>query len=392
MRRTILLWLRVTWRSWVLLAAAVLVIRAGAQQPARQAAAPRQADTARQTGEIDPTRIEGHEKCVDCHKTELRAWSASKHSTRAFDLLRAAPTALEYATKLGITPENIARKSLCVECHATPQHDAASGRVTVLPGVSCETCHNPSGGTDGWLNAHAVYGPPGTKREEESPAHYEERMARCREAGQLRTSDLYLLAKRCFSCHVVDDEKLAQAGHEHPKGDFELVEKSLGEVRHNFFIDPAKNAQASTLWIDPLRHSPGRSAAGRMRAMFVVGKLVDLETSLRSLATATKDDDFSSKMEKRISKAFAVLSEDLLAELKRTKLGELEQLVKDIQPTLEKLGADGFSTDDRRLYLEAAGKVARAATQFADRDGSELGELDELDLIPKGPFDGVFQP
>jgi hypothetical protein len=383
--------LRTTWRACVVLGAAVLVLRAPAQQPSRELAATRHDPSARQAATIDANRIEGHEKCVDCHKAELRAWSASKHATRAFDLLL-ADSALGYAKGLGIAPENIARKSLCADCHATPQQDAASGRSTVLPSVSCEACHNPSGGEDGWLNAHTVYGPPGTKREQETSQHYEERIARCRQAGQLRTSDLYLLAKRCFACHVVSDEKLALAGHTHPKGDFELVKKSLGEVRHNLFLDPSKNAEAPTLWTSGLRHGPGRTAKGRLRVMFVVGQLVDLETSLRSLSAAAQDGDFSGMMEKRASKAFLVLSEDLLEEVKKTKLPEVAQLVQEVKPTMEKLDSDGFSTDDRRLYAEAAAKVAQAANNFARRDGGDLGELDELDLIPTGPFEDVFQP
>lgn len=339
----------------------------------------------------DPNRIEGHAKCVDCHKTEVRALLASKHATRAFDLLRTAPTAKDYAEKLGIAPQDIARNSLCVNCHATPRRDEASGRLTVLPSVSCEACHNPAGGASGWLNAHAVYGPTGTRREQESAAHYRQRAARCRDAGQLRSTDLYALAKRCFACHVVGDEKLAEAGHDHGNG-FELAAKTSGEVRHNFLLDPRVNAEAPTLWTDPLHHGAGRNAAGRKRVMFVVGQLVDLETSLRSLATATAEGDFSDLLVGRIEDAYELLSEDLLDEAKNTDLPEVKQAVAAVEPVWKKLDDDGFSPDDRQLYRDAAERVAQAAREFAQRDGNNLVEIDELRLLPEGPFEGLFQP
>ncbi|MEO8498904.1 MAG: multiheme c-type cytochrome, partial [Planctomycetota bacterium] len=139
---------------------------------------------------VDPSRVEGHAKCVDCHRQEIRAWQASKHATRAFDLLRTAPTSVEYANKLGIRPADIARNSLCTTCHGTQQRDEAE-RLHVLTGVSCEACHNASGGESGWLNAHAVYGPRGTRREEESAEHYAQRTATCQTAGQLRSTNAY---------------------------------------------------------------------------------------------------------------------------------------------------------------------------------------------------------
>ena len=41
---------------------------------------------------------------------------------------------------------------------------------------------------------------------------------------------------------------------------------------------------------------------------------------------------------------------------------------------------------------KTAEAVAKAARRFAARDGSKLAEIDELDLIPEGPFERVFQP
>ncbi len=335
---------------------------------------------------VDPRRVEGHAKCVDCHMQEIKAWQASKHATRAFDLLRTAPTSIEYAEKLGIRPADIARGSLCTTCHATQQRDEA-GRLHILTGVSCEACHNASGGDDGWLNAHASYGPRGTKREEESADHYAERAATCKKAGQFRSEDVYQLVRRCFECHVISNEALAEAGHDH--GDsFALVTKALGEVRHNFFLDRHTNAETATLWTDSLHHEAGRNAAGRKRVLFILGQLVDLETSLESLATATDENDFFDLMVERIEDAWGLLAEDVLEELKETEIPEVQEAVQAI----EKLDDDGFDLQDNQKYRDAAAIVRRAAKRFAARNGNELEEIDALELVPEGPFDGVFQP
>ncbi len=338
----------------------------------------------------DPARIEGHHKCIDCHAREVQTWLASKHATRAFDLLRTDPRARGYAEKLQIRPSEIARKSLCVTCHATQQQNHA-GEATVISGVSCEQCHNASGGENGWLNRHAVYGPRGTRREDESADHFAQRQAHCEQAGQLRSANLYQLVKRCFACHVVSNEALAKAGHQQGK-QFEVMEKMLGEVRHNFFLDREQNAEVATLWTDSLHHTAGRTAAGRKRVLFIVGQLVDLETSLRSLETATDETELAELMIDRIVDAFELLNEDLLEELEETELPEIKRLVELVEPVYEKLDDDGFDPDDRDVYRAAAEHVARVAREFAARDGNELAEIDEIDLIPTGPFKDVFQP
>ncbi len=339
---------------------------------------------------VDASRIEGHIKCIDCHAQEVRAWQASKHATRAFDLLRTAPTSVEYAEKLGIRTKDIARNSLCTTCHATQQRTDV-GRLKVISGVSCEACHNASGGDDGWLNLHAAYGPRGTRREEETPSHFAQRMAACDTAGQFRSSNAYHLVKRCYDCHVVSNEALAEAGHDHGDG-FDFLSKSLGEVRHNFFLDRHTNAEVATLWTDSLHNDGGRNAAGRKRVLFVLAQLIDLETSLSSLATATDENDFSDLMFERIEDAWGLLAEDLLEELEDTEIPEVAKATEAVEPVLEKLDDDGFSIEDAKLYRDTAIAVRKAALQFAERDGNELKEIDDLDLLPEGPFEGVFQP
>ena len=338
---------------------------------------------------VDPTRVEGHVKCVDCHRAEMRAWQVSKHATRAFDLLRTSANARDYAEKLGIEPRDIARNSICVQCHATPVVDAATQHATVLAGVSCEACHNPSGGRDGWLNAHGSYGSVGTRREHEDAAHYQQRIVRCRDAGQLRSADLYGLAKRCFACHVIGNEALAGANH--PVGDrFELTTAMLGEVRHNLFLDERVNAEVATLWTDPLHHGNGRSAAGRKRVIYLVGQLVDLEVSFRNLAHSREEGAIVESMTARIEATFFPLL-DLPEDLEQAEVGEIETLVETLEPMVEELLDEGFDPDSSPRYLEAAEEAAKAAQACARRDGNQLAEIDELGLIPE-EFGDAYEP
>jgi len=339
---------------------------------------------------VDPARVEGHARCVECHAAEVRAWQASRHAAHAFDVLRSEPSARAYAEELGIRPDEIISGSLCLRCHATPKLDDR-GHVSMLAGISCESCHGGAGGADGWLNLHAVYGAPGTRREEETSEHYAQRRAACQRAGQRRSNDLYELAKRCFDCHVVADEALAEAGHDHGHN-FELATKLFGEVRHNVFLNRSHNADVATLWTDKLRHGAGRTAAGRKRIVFLVGQLVDLEISFHRLAQATGDGTFSDLLIERIRGAFDRLTKDVPEQLVDAELPEIKQLVTVIKPTVEQLDLRGFTAANRPGYREASAAASAAARRCAKRDGNRLQALDGLGLISAAPTARVFQP
>lgn len=354
----------------------------------------------------NPACIADNQQCIDCHYQETKAWLASKHATRAFDLLRTSESSLEYAKNLGIRPNDITRTSLCVNCHGTPQVKL-NGKLDVITAVSCEACHGSSLGEDGWLNIHAVYGHSHTLREHETPEHYAYRQQRCDEAGQLRSDNLYEMTKRCFDCHVIGDEALAIAGHNHGDG-FEMIEKTFGEIRHNFVLDESVNAHVATLWHDPSRHGNTRTVEGRLRVIFVLGQMVDLEVSLRGLARATEENDFSDEMIGRIEGVYELLAEDILEEIvaideeeaeegadeprERPELEEIEAVVKIIEPLWEKLDDDGFNKDETAEYVAAADSISALARQFGRRDGSNLEVLDPLELLPEDFFESAYDP
>ncbi|MDG2468768.1 MAG: multiheme c-type cytochrome [Pirellulaceae bacterium] len=341
----------------------------------------------------DPGKFAGHEKCVDCHRTEVKSWMASKHSTRAFDLLRTSENALDYAESLGIAPGEIARSSLCLDCHASSKNNS-DHTPGVVPSVTCESCHGGADGEDGWLNRHAVYGTRSTSRQQETEEHYLLREEFCREAGQIRSSQLYEMTKRCFSCHVIADEALSEAGHTHGAG-FEYVEKSMGEVRHNFFLKPDENLKVATLWLEA-RQGEARTATGRLRVMFLLGQMVDLEVSLDNLSGGTEENDYTDELIGRIEDAYELLAEDVVEELEPQEddpgFAEIAATVGIVEPIYEALDEDGFDPENKDIYSKAAREIALQAKEFAKRNGNELSAIDELELFSDDEFDGVYRP
>lgn len=334
-------------------------------------------------GEVEAaSRIVGGTQCLDCHRSEYVRWKRSKHATRAFDLLGSTASARRYAEALDIEfGEVAASNSLCVQCHATRQI-RADGVARVLPGVSCESCHGPSGGVDGWLNTHSVYGEEGGTRSDETKEHYLERKAKCGKSGQLRSEHIYELAKACYSCHLVNNEALVNEA-EHPVAtqNFDFSIKSLGDVRHNYHLDQQVNAEVATLWLDPLWHGERRTAAGRKRLMFVVGATVDLEMSLRALARATDEEgDYCEAMSERVVDAYELIEEDILEEVGDLPL--LEKLLETAEEIYTKLDDEEFVLDDdRQACVDAANAVAAIAREFAvKRNGNQLDALEEPEV------------
>ena len=203
---------------------------------------------------LDPHNVEGPGKCIDCHRSESLATAKSHHATKTFDMLRSGAVGKDsrkIAEKLEIPVATLASKSLCIECHATPQIDQ-QGRHQVIPGVSCESCHGAAGGDDGWLNMHAVYGPEGSRRETESFEHYQSRAERSNQAGQRRSANSFQLARACYRCHLVGYENLVNIG-EHPSGSevFEFVAWFAGRGETQF----SRRSKYQRIGFDPLGRS-----------------------------------------------------------------------------------------------------------------------------------------
>lgn len=299
---------------------------------------------------LDSTNVLGPDACTKCHGPELQAWRQTPHFA-TFDALHRQPAAKEIAQKLGI--RSIKRNDLCIGCHYTPQGPA--GDAKPIAGVSCEMCH---GASREWIAIHNDYGGLEKTRQTESDEHRMERVENSIRLGMRNPANIYLIARGCFQCHTVPREDLVNiGGHTAGSGDFELVAWSQGKVRHNFLrTDYASNA---------ISDQP------RLRVMFVVGMMTDLEFSLRATAQATLKDTFGVTSAVR---AYNV----------RRKLADLQEKLRDPRIDRALVAAYGVKLkSNNRADLEAAAKeVGQAAYEFADQvDGSELSGLDAL--LPK---------
>lgn len=336
---------------------------------------------------IDPTKVLGNQSCQECHKSELAAWQQSSHAKKSFSMLVENPKAAIFADKMGISKSNLTGESVCTNCHGTRQTEA--GAAKVAQGVSCEMCHGPSGpkGPNGWFTPHGDYGSGVKDRAQETAAHHDERMKLVKQLGKNGSDDIYALAKNCYACHSVPNEKLVNAaGHPGLNAQFEFLQWAQGEVRHNMQLNQSQNAEVSSLWLDPLWHGAGRTAAGRKRQMYVVGQLVELETSLRNRASATLPGAFSTGAAARV----LVANGKLMRINATVPIDEVKAATGEVTKVQPKLFLPP-AANQKALFEAAADKVAAAAKQFAaTHDGSKLAAMDAL--LPAQGKGEVFKP
>jgi formate-dependent nitrite reductase cytochrome c552 subunit len=295
----------------------------------------------------DPGRIVGADQCAKCHQPEVQQWMRTPHFA-TFDTLHRTPEAKQIAERLGL--RSIKRSNVCTQCHYTEQKQGRGLRV--VAGVSCESCH---GGAADWLALHADYGGVGVTKEQESTEHRAQRLAESIAHGMNNPHNLYLIAKQCFNCHTVPNERLVDVGgHIAGSQDFELVAWSQGAVRHNFLRTGGT--------------SNGAASPAELRLMFVVGVMTDLEYSLRAAAVATEKS------------TFGVTSAQRAARTKR-RLHEVQALIREplIQPALDAVATVELRLANRGAIEAAADAVGEAAYKFAEEaDGEKFTALDPL--------------
>lgn len=292
----------------------------------------------------DHSKVLGPNKCAECHKETIALWKNTKHSKTFTDLPR-SKKANEISKKMGL--KRIKAGSLCLDCHFTTTVEG--GERNAIAGISCESCHGPS---QGYLKRHSEFS--GKKKETESEAEKTKRWADSEAAGMIRPHDMYRLAKNCYNCHTVPQEKLVNEGG-HPAGStFQLVSWSQGEIRHN-------------VWYTEGKSNPEASPE-RKRLMHVIGLAVELETSLRAVGEATTKATYAVEMAKRAKRA--QLRFDKVAEA----LGEPE--IKEIQAAVK---SAKLKLNNRDQLNAAADKVADAAQRISAKyDGSTFGAIDGL--------------
>jgi Cytochrome c554 and c-prime len=291
--------------------------------------------------------VVGPDQCAKCHQAEVQQWMRTPHYA-TFDALHRTPRAKEIAERLG--ERSIKRSDLCTQCHYTLQEQ--NGRQRVVAGVSCESCH---GGAADWLAIHADYGGEGETKETETDEH---RAARVRESiahGMNNPHNIYLIARQCYDCHTVPNERLVNVGgHLAGSQDFELVAWSQGMVRHNFL----RTGGATN----------GSPAQAELRVMYVVGAMTDLEYSLRAVAQATEKS------------TFGIASAQRAARMKR-RLHEIQAAIEDplVQQALDAVTSLELRLANASAITTAADEIGKSAHEFAKKvDGQQLTALDPM--------------
>jgi len=245
----------------------------------------------------------------------------------------------------------VRRDSLCLRCHYTAAYRGSQLRAA--SGVSCESCHGAAGD---WIDTHSDYGEASTA-DHETEHHKRQRIARSRDAGMVRAGDLYRLFSNCYECHTIAHETLVERGGHSPGDDLELL-ISVERIRHNFLH--------SQLTGDG-KHNELFSDAHR-RVIFVAGRALSLEHTLRAVARSRHSGPYSRFMSRRLRWALDKLD----ALLSRSNLSEIAAILETARST-------DPSSDDPIALVAAADRIATLTRAFlANHDGSELGSLDPL--------------
>jgi hypothetical protein len=264
-----------------------------------------------------------------------------------FELLHRTPEAKAIADRLGL--RSVKRNDVCISCHYTQQQ--VDGRPRIVEGVSCESCH---GGARNWLELHADYGGPGIDASSESPQHRKQRIEGSIAAGMNNPSNLYLIARQCLSCHTVPNEELVdKGGHKAGSVEFELVAWSQGMVRHNFLRGQGTNVPS-----DP----------ARLRVMYVVGLLADLEASLRATSAATSTGTYGTTTAARAANI-------------KQRLWQVQRVINNPQlaAALAPLAKLELRIGNSQAMTAAADAVGAAANEFATTvDGTMIAAIDQF--------------
>ncbi len=287
---------------------------------------------------IDPAKVLGPEACGNCHKSEFSAWQQTHHF-KTFEDLHRRPSAMAISEKMGV--KRIKSEGACVACHYTSQ-GATEASLKPIAGISCELCH---GAGKDWVQLHNKKG----------------NLAKAEELGFISPGNVYKLAENCFQCHTIPNEKLVNTSGHAASSPIELVSWSQGEVRHHF-LNGTKN-QANT--------------QDRLRVLYVVGRIVDLEYSFRGLAKATAKAPYGVSMAKRVVAA-------------KANLKKLSEVVPnpDIQQILTIADGVALKLNNEAAIMEAAEKISTTGKKIAgDLKGSDLAAVDPL-IPPASQYKG----
>jgi hypothetical protein len=294
--------------------------------------------------QCDPAKVLSAETCAKCHAAETEAWKATPHF-RTFDTLHRTPRAKEIAAKMDVS--SIKRSELCASCHYTQQLQDA--RLKTISGISCESCH---GAAHDWFALHNDYGGLGVTKAQETPQHRDQRRQQSIATGMRNPANLYLIASSCLACHTVPQEKLVNiGGHATGSAGFDFVAWSQGKVRHTFLSHGGKNVPSSP---------------ERLRLMYIVGLVADLEFSTRATGEATSKGKYGLTVANR-AVAAALKLQEIQATLQHPLLADVLGAFAEAE----------LRTNNSAALSAIADRIRQAGLQLTGQlDGRQLAFLD----------------
>lgn len=303
-------------------------------------------------------KIVGPEKCIDCHKRSNEVWVKTPHY-KTFKEMSRTEEARDIASKLNI--DRIKSESTCVQCHYTTK--SIENEKKSIAGISCESCH---GAGKDYVDVHGDYGGKDVKKENETPEHKKQRIAKSEKAGMIRPVNLYALAENCYSCHTVPNEELVNVGGHNTGSKFELVAWSQGMIRHNNWFTPTND----------------ESPIERRRMMYLVGKMVEMEFALRGLAKATQKADYA--------KAFVFRYKTALEGLKA--ISALDGNISAVNAVIKEAQAAPVKLNQKDILVQTANKISSITKSFASQeDGGSFASIDSL-LPDPSTYKGKVHP
>ncbi len=223
-------------------------------------------------------KVQGYKFCAKCHENQVEIWKKTKHF-KGYKKLTKHKNAKKIAISMGVNPKKIKKSTICASCHFTLGHKKS--RPSPISGVSCESCHGPS---KDWLGIHNDFGGKEVKKRKfESPVHRAERHQKQTSLGMIFPENIYRVAKNCYRCHLVTNEKLLNVTIHSVPDSFDLAQRTQGK----------------------LRHGP-KASISQIRKMKILGYAVELELSLAELAK-TKASRYADAMINRAATALANL-------------------------------------------------------------------------------------
>lgn len=299
-----------------------------------------------QPPQCDPAKVMSAESCAKCHAAEVATWKQTPHF-QTFDELHRNPRAREIAQLMG--QRSIKRGNLCINCHYTLRQD--DDRIRAISGVSCESCH---GAAADWLQLHNDYGGPTATKLTESADHRQQRIESSVAAGMRNPTNLYLVAQSCLQCHTVPHESLVNQGtHKAGSANFELVAWSQGMLRHNFLRTGGQSNATNSI--------------ERLRVMYIVGQIADLEFSTRATGLATERATYGLNCANRAADV-------------AVRLYEIQQQINDpiLQQVLESFAGARLAINNAEQLNKIADEINEYGTRFgALTDGNKLAAVDK---------------